>query len=257
MSETLRVMVEIGFNVAYLIAIWTIVVLMWVHRDRVPVAEWPVARLFIVAFALLGIGDTGHVGFRVLALGGGDIERSVVIGGRTIGIVGSGVLATAVTVTLFYVVMLFAWKRRFGKPWGWFGILLLGAAALRLVIMLFPQNQWSMSVPPQPWSLYRNAPLMVTGLGCAWLMLRDAGRTHDRPFRTIGWLIVLSYAFYLPVILFVQRVPAVGMLMIPKTLCYVGIALVAYRTWFSRATRDETDKRRATSAGGSAASSAA
>lgn len=113
-------------------------------------------------------------------------------------------------------------------------MLLLGAAALRLVIMLFPQNQWSLAVPPQPWSLYRNAPLMVTGLGCAWLMLRDGGRSGDHTFRAVGWLIVLLYAFYTPVILLVQRWPLVGMLMISKTLCYVAIAVVAYRTWFSQ-----------------------
>lgn len=71
-----------------------------------PAADWPVAKLFLLAFALLGLGDTGHVGFRVLALGEGDIERSVVIGGQSIGIVGQGALATTVTVTLSYVIML-------------------------------------------------------------------------------------------------------------------------------------------------------
>ncbi len=233
MSESLRVGMEIGFNVAYLVAIWTLVAMMWARRGRVAAADWPVASLFLAAFALLGLGDTGHVGFRVLALGGGNIERSVMIGGLSVGIVGLGALATAVTVTLFYVLMVFAWQRRFGQPWGWFAVVLLGAAALRLVIMLFPQNEWSMAVPPQPWSLYRNAPLMLTGLGCAWLMVRDAKRTGDRTFGAIGWLIVASFAFYTPVILFVQRWPLVGMLMIPKTLCYVAIAVIAYRTWYA------------------------
>jgi hypothetical protein len=238
MSESLRVWLEVGFNVGYLISIWTLVAMMWLHRGRVAAGAWPVAQLFLAAFALLGLGDTGHVGFRVLALGGGDIERVVRVGGVSVGIVGLGALATAVTVTLFYVLMLFAWKRRFDKPWDWFGVLLLAAAALRLILMLFPQNQWSLAVPPQPWSLYRNAPLMLTGLGCAWLMLRDAGRVGDHTFRAIGWWIVASYTFYTPVILFVQRWPLVGMLMIPKTLCYVAIAVIAYRSWYARAAHD-------------------
>jgi hypothetical protein len=48
----------------------------------------------------------------------------------------------------------------------------------------------------------------------------------------IGILILVSYAFYVPVILLVQRFPLVGMLMIPKTLAYVGIAMVGYRAIF-------------------------
>jgi hypothetical protein len=34
-------------------------------------------------------------------------------------------------------------------------------------------------------------------------------------------LIVLSFAFYVPVVLFAKKKPAVGMLMIPKTICYI------------------------------------
>ena len=33
---------------------------------------------------------------------------------------------------------------------------------------------------------------------------------------------------YIPVILFVQQVPTIGMLMIPKTLAYVAIGFIAY-----------------------------
>jgi hypothetical protein len=74
----------------------------------------------------------------------------------------------------------------------------------------------------------------VLGLGVATLFLRDALRTHDRPFLWVGGLIVLSYAMYIPVILLVQQAPMVGMLMIPKTLAYVGIAVVLYRSLYGR-----------------------
>jgi hypothetical protein len=95
--------------------------------------------------------------------------------------------------------------------------------------MAFPENQWNSLVPPQPYSLYRNAFLVVQGLGAATLILRDATAQKDRTFIWVGLCILLSYAFYTPVILFVQRVPVVGMLMIPKTLAYVAIAWIAYR----------------------------
>lgn len=230
MSETMRVWLEIGFNVTYLVAVWALVVAMWRRQPGVPRQDQPVTRLFIWAFALLALGDTGHVGFRVLAYARGGLESTITVGDTTVGLVGLGALATAVTVTFFYMLMLMIWQRRYRQPYGWFGMLLFGAAVIRLLIMLLPANEWNSIVPPQPWSLIRNLPLMVSGLGVAYLILRDSRRTTDRPFIWIGIMILLSFAFYLPVILFVQQAPLVGMLMIPKTMAYVaigGIALVS------------------------------
>jgi hypothetical protein len=41
-------------------------------------------------------------------------------------------------------------------------------------------------------------------------------------------MILVSYACYIPVILFVQQAPLLGMLMIPKTLAYVAVGFLAY-----------------------------
>ena len=143
-------------------------------------------------------------------------------------------LSTAITVTLFYVVLLLIWAARFSQRIGFFGYFLLASAAARFVIMAFPQNQWNLTVPQQPWSLWRNVPLVVLGIGVAYLFLRDANQRNDRPFIWIGAMILVSYAFYAPVILFVQRIPALGILMIPKTLAYIAIALIAYRSIFQK-----------------------
>ncbi|MCO5192983.1 MAG: hypothetical protein M9930_06795 [Anaerolineae bacterium] len=232
MSESARMWMEIVFNLTYLIAIWAIVIAMIVQRHRVPPQQWSLARLFILAFGLLALGDTGHVGFRVWAYAAGGLDAVFRIGATAIGLVGLGALATAFTVTLFYMLMVVIWHTRFQKPYGWFGYFLLALGVVRLILMLFPQNEWNSVVPPQPWSLIRNAPLLIMGLSVAYLILRDAYRAGDRPFVWIGWMIVLSYVFYLPVILFVQQVPMVGMLMIPKTLAYVAIAIIAYRTLY-------------------------
>jgi hypothetical protein len=45
-------------------------------------------------------------------------------------------------------------------------------------------------------------------------------------------MILVSYACYLPVILLVQQVPLIGMLMIPKTMAYLAIAIIAYRALY-------------------------
>ena len=45
-------------------------------------------------------------------------------------------------------------------------------------------------------------------------------------------MVLFSYACYIPVILFVQQVPVIGMLMIPKTVAYVVIGFLAYNDLF-------------------------
>jgi hypothetical protein len=177
---------------------------------------------------LLALGDTGHVGFRVLAYAMEDLNASISVFGIDMGLVGLGALATAITVTFFYILMLMVWHERFNKPYGWFGYLLFAVALIRLVIMIFPANEWNNLVPPQPWGFIRNLPLTLQGLGLAYLVLRDSRATGDRYFAWIGISILISYAMYLPVILFVQQVPMIGMLMIPKTMAYVAIAFIAY-----------------------------
>ncbi len=232
MNETAQMWMEISFNILYLIVVWWLVAAMLRRLPQVAAAEQKMARYFIWAFGLLALGDTGHVGFRVLAYAMGGLDTSLHIGSLELGLVGLGALSTAITVTFFYVFVLFIWQERYQQPLGWFGWLLVGSAFVRLAVMALPGNQWNAVVPPQPMSLVRNLFLTISGLGVAYLILRDAARNDDRVFTWIGISILVSYAFYIPVILFVQTVPLVGMLMIPKTLAYVAIALIAYQNLF-------------------------
>jgi hypothetical protein len=231
---------EILFNVLYLIAVWALVVAMTRRYPELPVADRRLARLFIYAFALLALGDTGHVGFRVLAFALGDLETTFQIFGAEVGLVGLGVLSTSVTVTLFYVAMLFTWRERFGRQLGWLGALAIAAAVVRLGLMTLPQNEWNRIVSPQPWSSYRNLPLLIQGLVAAGLILRESMATRDKAFRWMGVMILLSFAFYVPVVLYVEAIPAIGMLMIPKTMAYVVIAWLAYRSLFRQPTAQAT-----------------
>ena len=47
-------------------------------------------------------------------------------------------------------------------------------------------------------------------------------------------MIVFSYAFYVPVILWSAQVPMLGMLMIPKTCAYLAVAIIGYWAIFQR-----------------------
>jgi len=227
MSEELRVIVEIGFNILYLIVVWTMNGVMSMRMDKVLQEDRKVANLFRWAFVLLALGDTGHVGFRVAAYALGGLEKNNTL-------VGIGALATAITVTFFYVVMLYIWKERFNGKFGPLEYALLASAPVRLIVMTFPQNDWGNTVPPVFWGLFRNLFLVILGVGVLYLYLRDSIKTKDRLFRWMGYCILFSYLFYTPVILFARDIPVIGMLMIPKTVMYVTIQFLAYLGLWTR-----------------------
>lgn len=222
MSESLRITVEIGFDVLYLIVVWWMVYLMTRRLPEVSSENYPLANRFRWAFFLLALGDTGHVGFRTVAYLFGGLEANPLL-------VGLGALATAVTVTFFYVLMLDIWRLHFGQKYGWFEYLLIASAPARFIVMAFPGNDWGSLVPPVFWGPFRNVFLMILGLGVLFLILRDSLKTNDRLFRWVAYCIFFSYLFYAPVIFWVRQVPMLGMLMIPKTIMYVAIAFLAYR----------------------------
>jgi len=228
MNPNVTAIFETVFNVVYLLTVWYLVILMAVKLPKVQAKNKTVARLVLLAFVLLAAGDTGHVGFRVAAHLLGDLNKTVSVFGSPMSLLGIGMLTTAYTVTLFYMVFVYVWQERFNQKATWFTWLLLAAGVARLIFMALPANDWGNTVPPQPVSLYRNIFLMVQGVGLIWLILTSAYKANDNTFKWIGWMVVVSYAFYTPVILFAQQIPVIGMLMIPKTIAYVAIAIFAY-----------------------------
>ncbi|MDE6635605.1 MAG: hypothetical protein K2K09_03245, partial [Lachnospiraceae bacterium] len=81
---------------------------------------------------------------------------------------------------------------------------------------------------PLSWGIYRNIPFVLLGLLIIFLFAKKAAETNDSGFRFMWLAIVLSFAFYITVVLFAGTVPVLGMLMIPKTCAYVWIVLMGY-----------------------------
>lgn len=102
-------------------------------------------------------------------------------------------------------------------------------AALRIILCLFPQNAWTSADAPLSWGIYRNIPFAILGLIVIVLFYRSAKEHKDRDFRWMWLTIVLSFGFYIPVVLWADTVPAVGMLMIPKTCAYVWTVMIGYQ----------------------------
>lgn len=228
MNNGLKEIMEIVFNIAYLIIIYILIFKMFTKINSLNYKNKKVAKVLAWAFALLALGDTGHVGFRVVAyLSGGLTENAALIG--------YGKLASAITVTFFYMLMVKVWKTRFDKNYSWFSYLLFGSGLVRLIIMLFPANEWGSISAPFEWVMYRNLPLMVLGFGVTYLFISSAIKEKDVTFKWIGIMIILSYAFYIPVILFAHLNPTIGMLMIPKTVAYLIAGFIAYNGMFRSA----------------------
>ena len=215
---------EILFDVSYLAIIWYVVYNMFTLLKEQKEPTVILKKTLAWAFALLALGDTFHVGFRVVAyFSGGTVANPALLG--------YGKLATAITVTMFYALMVRAWRLRFRKDHTVFSYLLLFGALVRMIVILLPGNNWASANVPFNWSMYRNLPLLVTGLGVAYLFLKDGKKANDHLFPKIGIAILVSYAFYTPVILFAQYYPLLGLLMIPKTIAYLVAAFLAYRTF--------------------------
>jgi len=216
---------EIAFNLLYLTFIWILVGIMGKRLKSVENNTVLIAKRFVQGFFLLALGDTGHVGFRVIALLNGGLEANSLL-------VGIGALSTAITVTFLYMGLLDIWRIRFSKKIDITYIIFILAGIVRLLLFIPVENQWGNIVPPFDWSLYRNIPLMIQGFAVAYLYLKDGIKEKDPKFKTMAYCIIGSFAFYTPVILFVQQVPLIGMLMIPKTLMYMWLAVLAKNYYF-------------------------
>ena len=94
---------------------------------------------------------------------------------------------------------------------------------------MMPQNEWLSAEAPLSWGIYRNIPFALMGLLIIVLFYKSAKESNDQSFRWMWMTIVLSFAFYIPVVLWADVVPMIGMLMIPKTCAYVWTVLIGYR----------------------------
>lgn len=201
---------ELGFDIAYLLA----AVVLGAYL--IATAAGHTVRLMWGAMALtLAFGDSFHLVPRMMAATSEDA-------GCFRKALGLGKLMTSITMTLFYLLLWYCGLRLFGQSHVAATMILWGLALIRIVLCLAPQNRWTSETPSNSWGIYRNIPFAVIGAMVAVFFSRYA--MPGFPQLRFLWLaILLSFAFYIPVVLWAQRYPKIGMLMLPKTLTYVWI----------------------------------
>lgn len=178
--------------------------------------------LFGIMAVILGCGDAFHLVPRILALSTTGFESYVVL-------LGLGKWITSITMTIFYVLLYHVWLERYQiKHHIKITIIVYGLSILRIILCMMPQNDWLSMSAPFDWGIYRNIPFALIGLTIIFLFYKQAKETNDVNFRWMWLTIVLSFAFYIPVVLWVDVVPIIGMLMIPKTCAYVWTVIIGY-----------------------------
>ena len=71
-------------------------------------------------------------------------------------------------------------------------------------------------------------PFALLGILIIVLFFISAKKNQDKEYRFMWLTIVLSFAFYIPVVLWADLVPAIGFLMMPKTCAYVWTVLIGF-----------------------------
>ncbi len=177
-----------------------------------------------LAALILGCGDAFHLVPRVL---------NYFVSGDFTAALGIGKLVTSVTMTVFYMLLYAIWLDRYrvsenrtltGVLWGLTG--------LRVALCLFPQNGWLQNGGDLTWAILRNIPFVL--LGGAVCRLYFDKRAEDPVFRFVWLYILLSFLFYIPVAVGAGAVPMLGMLMLPKTVCYILMIVTFLRAVFGK-----------------------
>jgi hypothetical protein len=213
----MQAILEVPFDVGYLIVVIVLGILM-VKNSQGRKQYW----LFGITAVVLGAGDAFHLIPRVIALSTTGLENYTVA-------LGLGRFVTSITMTLFYVLLYHVWRERYSIEGarGLTGTVHL-LAVIRIVLCLFPQNAWTSVDPPLAWGIYRNIPFAVLGLLVAVLFYNSVRHMKDRSFKFMWLAIVLSFGFYIPVVLVADVYPLVGALMIPKTIAYVWAVWIGF-----------------------------
>ncbi|GAA0797503.1 hypothetical protein GCM10008910_20260 [Faecalicatena orotica] len=208
---------ETLFDAVYLVTVITVGILM--IRKSAGRKQY---LLFGIMAVTLGAGDAFHLVPRAYALCTAGLEHYTAA-------LGVGKLITSVTMTVFYILLYYVWRLRYHvKDQKEVTVAVFLLSAVRIILCLFPQNKWTSADAPLSWGIYRNIPFALLGILVIVLFYKAAKEQHDHAFRFMWLTIVLSFAFYIPVVLFADTIPALGMLMIPKTCAYVWTVLIGY-----------------------------
>lgn len=211
---------ETIFDVLYLCGVISVGIILLIKGGKNTLV-----KKFGLMAVLLGAGDAFHLVPRMWALWGTGLAANA-------SALGFGKLVTSITMTVFYLILYYIWRERYhitGEKGMTIAMWVL--TLLRVVLCLLPQNEWFVYPQPQLFGILRNIPFAIMGVLIIILFAREVKKHDDKIFRFMPLAITLSFAFYVPVVLFADTIPTLGMLMIPKTLAYVWVVWMGWKLY--------------------------
>ena len=214
----MQAIMEPIFHVVYLTTVITLGIIM-ITKSK----NNQYFKLFGIMAVILGLGDSFHLIPRIYALLTTGLENHPVS-------LGFGKFVTSITMTIFYLILFKIWELRFDiKNDKTLKITMYGLALLRIVLCFFPQNEWFINDAPISWGIYRNIPFAIMGIIMIYLCYSYGAKNNDKDYKNLAIAVVLSFGFYVPVVLWGSVNMLIGMLMIPKTLAYVWVVLIGFK----------------------------
>lgn len=213
----MQAIMETLFDTVYLISVVVIGIIMVLKAG-----DHKQFKLFGIMAIVLGVGDSFHLVPRAYALLTTGLENNAAA-------LGMGKFITSITMTVFYVILYHIWRQRYEiKDRQKLTFSIYALAIIRIVLCFFPQNDWLNYNAPVSWGIYRNIPFALMGIIIIYIFNSEVKKHGDQNFKYMALAIALSFALYVPVVLWGSAFPLVGVLMIPKTLAYVWIVLMGY-----------------------------
>ena len=176
---------------------------------------------FGLACVILGVGDAFHLIPRAIGLFTDTLDNP----SATLNIyLGIGKLITSVTMTVFYILlyMTIYIKRKRARS-TFLDIVMVILFVSRIALLALPQNEWAINGGDMIIGIVRNIPFVIMGGIMIFLTFKYL---CEKPYRIMWILILLSFIFYLPVVIWAGSAAWVGLLMIPKTVCYLLIGIL-------------------------------
>ncbi|WP_207641386.1 hypothetical protein [Butyrivibrio proteoclasticus] len=179
-------------------------------------------RICAVMTLLLGGGDAFHLIPRIVINFKEEASDKEVQRKREFWL-GLGNLISSITMTVFYIFFFAALSVKHGKydvssvmPEKFTLYLVLNVLALiRIILCLFPQNHWLSKDNETRWGLYRNIPFVIMGVITVLYLILWYQEW------LLAVLVTISFVCYMIVVLGAKKKPMLGMMMIPKTICYI------------------------------------
>ena len=213
----MQAIVETLFDICYLVTVLTVGIRM--IRGAKGSRQF---ELFGWMAVVLGAGDSFHLVPRAIALCTTGLDSFAFQ-------LGLGKWITSLTMTVFYVLLYYVWRERYEvKGQKSLTVAVYTLSVARVILCMMPQNQWLTDSSPLIWGICRNIPFALLGILVIVLFYRSAKERGDKAFGWMWLTIVLSFGFYIPVVLWAKAVPMIGMLMIPKTCAYVWTVVIGY-----------------------------